>query len=105
MVIRLDRQACRIGLSMKRLLPNPWRDLADRLQPGQVIEVNVSRIGGEGVYACIDGGLEGLLRGDDSDVVLSPGMHIAAKVLLVDPEHERLELEPTETLTPAQEAG
>jgi len=100
-VIRLDRQACRIGLSMKRLQPNPWRDLADKLQPGQVIEATVSRIGSEGAFACIEAGLEGLVRSEAAATSLLPGTRIAAKVIVLDPEHERLELEPAETLAPA----
>ncbi len=100
-VIRLDRQACRIGLSMKRLQPNPWRELAEKLRPGQVIEATVSRIGSEGAYASIEAGLEGLVRGEDAAMTLSPGTRIAARVVVLDPDHERLELEPAETLTPA----
>ncbi len=100
-VIRLDRQACRIGLSMKRLLPNPWQDVGETLRPGQVIEATVSRIGNEGAYACIEAGLEGLLRGEEAAMSLLPGTRLSARVVLVDPEHERLELEPAETLAPA----
>ncbi len=100
-VIRLDRQACRIGLSMKRLQPNPWREVAERLSTGQVIEAVVSRIGNEGVYVCMEDGLEGLVRGEEAAMSLTPGMRLAARVVVLDPDHERIELEPAETLTTA----
>jgi small subunit ribosomal protein S1 len=101
MVIRLDRQACRIGLSLKRMQPNPWHAISQRIQPGQVVEAIISRIASDGVYACIEDGLEGLLRSAEAALALSPGERVLARVLLLDPEHERLELEPSSSLTPA----
>jgi small subunit ribosomal protein S1 len=101
MVIRLDRTACRIGLSMKRLQPNPWSSMDDRLQTGQIIEATVSRLGGEGVYIAIDGGLEGLVRSSDAALNYSPGSKITARVVVLDPDHERLELELADGVSPA----
>ena len=70
MVIRLDRQANRIGLSLKRLQPMPWQAAAERLR----------RAGGRGrrspgsngrAYVQLEGGVEGLSCSADGDGGLS----------------------------------
>jgi small subunit ribosomal protein S1 len=92
-VILLDFQANRIGLSLKRLQPNPWDMATDRLEIGQVVEGSVSRLAAAGIYVQLVDGPEGLLRPPDGPGSLEPGMKIKIRVTAFEPARERLDLE------------
>jgi small subunit ribosomal protein S1 len=92
-VILLDHQANRIGLSLKRLLPNPWERAIGRLEIGQVVEGNVSRLAAAGVYIQLEDGPEGLIRSPDGPGSLTPGMNLQVRVSSFEPARERLDLE------------
>ncbi len=100
-VIRLDRQANRIGLSLKRLTPNPWEKAIDELEPGQIVNGCVSHLSSSGVYVQLDDGPEGLLKSPDGPGALARGTVVRVRIMAFDPERERLDLdlvEPTEKL-------
>jgi small subunit ribosomal protein S1 len=92
MVIRLDRQANRIGLSLKRMLPNPWLEAADRLLPGTLLHGTFTRMGASGHYVRVLAGIEGLLA-QAPEHPLQPDDQVEVRVLSLDPEKERLDLE------------
>jgi len=91
LVLRLDRQANRIGLSLKRLQPNPWLSVGEDIQPGAILEGTVTRQSNDGVHAELDCGLEGrvaLLNGE----LPPPGSRLHVRVVEFDPGRERLQL-------------
>lgn len=90
MVIRLDRASSRIGLSLKRLQPMPWRLAAEALHPGQEVAGTVVRMEDCGALVRLDCGLEALLAAPQS---MNPEQRVQARVLKVDAEHEMIELE------------
>lgn len=92
MIIRLDRQANRIGLSLKRLLPNPWESAADRIQPHRILEGVVSRVTSKGPYVRFNDGLEGLVTSPNTVEEIRVGACVKVEVLSFDPSHERLDL-------------
>jgi ribosomal protein S1 len=93
LVIRLDQEASRIGLSLKRLQPNPWEGAVDKLAAGQLLQGTVSRLSKAGAYIRFEVGLEGLLKHQEGQTIPDPGAAIAVRVATFDPEHERLEVE------------
>lgn len=101
LVLRLDRQANRIGLSLKRLQPNPWTTAL--LEPGTVHEGTVTRMSNDGVHAELGCGLEGRLTLLGSDMP-SPGSRVQVRVVEFDPERERLQLAMVEGETAAESA-
>jgi small subunit ribosomal protein S1 len=100
-VIRLDRQACRIGLSIKRLQPPPWKVLAEAYRPGQVVEGVVRSLGAGGLSVGLEGGLEGVLCPDGVTVETTPGSKLRVRVVRIDPQAERIELEHEAAVHPA----
>jgi len=92
-VIRLDRDANRIGLSLKRLQPSPWEAAAGKIKAKQEHDGVVSHIGASGVYIHVDAGPEGLLQTDVERPILSVGQKVRVRVCDFDPERERLDLE------------
>jgi small subunit ribosomal protein S1 len=93
MVIGLDKRAVRIGLSLKRLKPNPWEECSENLSAGQILQGVVSCISSAGTFVQVDGGIEGLLRLAKEDQVPHKGETIRVKVTSLDIDRERLDLE------------
>jgi small subunit ribosomal protein S1 len=104
LVIRLDRETSRIGLSLKRMQPNPWVAAADAVKPGMVMDGKVTRIASSGAYVAVEGSLEGLIRSDDHLDLPSQGMNIQVRVLSFDVERERMDLEIVSDKAPMQES-
>jgi small subunit ribosomal protein S1 len=96
LIIRLDPNANRIGLSLKRLLPNPWEKAGEIVEAGQVVDGCVSHLSSNGIYVMIAGALEGLLKTSGPPPALRQGEQIKVRVLALDIERERLDLEPVE---------
>jgi small subunit ribosomal protein S1 len=104
MVVHLDLEANRIGLSLKRLQPSPWESAGRRVQPGQAHEGTVTHLSPAGVFVTLEGGLEGLLRRSDGLGSLVQGERVQVRVVAVDTERQRLDLEwlgPGEVLSEA----
>ncbi len=94
LVIRLDRRANRIGLSLKRLQTNPWEKAADDLAPGAEFEGVVSRHTNAGAFVRLPVGLEGLVRPANEGASLpAPGEEVRVRITSFDPAHERLDLD------------
>jgi len=92
-IIRLDRQSNRIGLSLKRLQPNPWQLAAERYPAGSVCRGRVTRQTGSGTYVAFADGIEGVIRSSDGSVAPAHGTDVEVRVVSLDPDRERLELE------------
>jgi len=95
-VLKVDREQERIGLSRKRLLPDPWPIAARRLRAGQTIEGSVTRMAKFGVFVNLGGGVEGLIHisemnGRATDT-LEPGSLITVRVLEVNRWRRRIAL-------------
>jgi small subunit ribosomal protein S1 len=93
MITRLNHESNRIGLSLKRLLPNPWDGAAGRVEPGEEVEATVSHLASNRVYVALEGGLEGLITQPDGLAGLAVGETVEVRVLAFDPEERRLEFE------------
>ena len=99
-VLRLDADRSRIALSRKKLLPNPWESIEDRYRQGDTIVVTITRVVDFGAFAQLEPGVEGLIHVSvlaDIEVAeplksITPGDRVAAKILRVDPERQRIGL-------------
>jgi small subunit ribosomal protein S1 len=61
-VLRLDEDRKRIGLSLKRLQPEPWSLVEDKYELGQLVEGMVTNVVDFGAFAEIEAGVEGLIH-------------------------------------------
>lgn len=61
-VLRLDHERNRIGLSLKRLQPDPWTLVDEKYEVGQLVEGVVTNVVQFGAFIKIEPGLEGLLH-------------------------------------------
>lgn len=98
-VLELAPERCRVALSLKRLLPNPWRNAANEFPVGSEHFATITSVLSYGAFARLDRfGVEGLLHateiphgeGLSLKEILSEGQSIQVRVLHLDPAHHRL---------------
>jgi small subunit ribosomal protein S1 len=92
LVIRLDLSSNRIGLSLKRLEPNPWEAHTETLKIGQELDGEVTVLTSSGAFVRVYENLEGLMKTSDGPNNLMPGMKIRVTVTDFDPQKERMDL-------------
>jgi ribosomal protein S1 len=92
LVIRLNKKDNRIGLSLKRLTPNPWEMAADKIYAGQELAGRVSMLTANGAYVSLPENVEGLLGIGEGGGAFAVGDEIKVRVKEFDPERERLDL-------------
>ena len=99
-VLKVDRDARKIALSLRRLQPTPWDTIADRYQVGQLVAATVTRLTSFGAFARVEDSVEGLIHiselsdgmiGHPKEVV-KEGDSLTLKILKIEPERRRLGL-------------
>lgn len=99
-VLDISPERCRVALSLKRLLPNPWENADTEFAVGQVVPAVVTSVVSYGAFARLEAGVEGLIHasemplgeGKSSQDVLREGQEIDVRILHVDAEHQRMGL-------------
>jgi small subunit ribosomal protein S1 len=99
-ILHLDDNGKRIGLSLKRLQPNPWDLVEERYHIGQLVEGTVSRIEQFGAFVSMEPGIEALLhisqlsQGDvlDPREMLYEGQRILSRIISIETNKQRLGL-------------
>jgi small subunit ribosomal protein S1 len=99
-VLRLDQEGRRIGLSLKRLQPNPWSQVDELYHVGQVVDGTISRVTQFGAFVSLDPGIEALLHAsqiadpapEDPTLLLHDGQRISARIISIEPNRQRLGL-------------
>jgi small subunit ribosomal protein S1 len=99
-VLRLDRERKRIGLSLKRLQPEPWALIEDKYELGQLIEGVVTNVADFGAFAAIGEGIEGLIHISeltDGSIshpreVVKKGDLLLLRIIRIDARRKRLGL-------------
>jgi small subunit ribosomal protein S1 len=93
-------ERCRIALSLKRLLPNPWENVNQRYAVNDVIVATVTSVVSFGVFARLEEGLEGLVHISEMELdngkmvreSFFEGQSINVRILHMEPHHQRLGL-------------
>ncbi len=99
-VMNVDEERKRIGLSLRRLTPEPWSVVADRYQVGQVVTATVTRLAAFGAFAKMDDAIEGLIhisemadyRINHPKEIVQEGDVVQVRVIRIDPQHRRIGL-------------
>jgi small subunit ribosomal protein S1 len=99
-ILDVDRDKQRIGLSLRRLMPQPWEAAASQLAVGQIVEATITKIVNFGAFARIADSVEGLIHISElSDArinlpheVVREGDVVSLKVIRIDPERRRIGL-------------
>jgi small subunit ribosomal protein S1 len=97
-VLEVDRDRERIGLSLRRLQPDPWATIDQRYDLGQLIVGEVTNIAPFGVFVRVEEGVEGLIHASEltengqSPDSLQQGQQVQVKVISLDRQRQRLGL-------------
>ena len=103
-VLHLDDQGKRIGLSLKRLQPNPWSLVDDMYHIGQLVEGVISRVESFGAFISLEPGIEALLHvsqmshnAEENPLRhLYEGQKLLMRIISIESEKQRLGLSLTE---------
>ena len=75
-VLNVDRERGRVGLSLKRMQPDPWAHVESNYGVGQVVKGTVTNIVNFGIFVRIEEGLEGLIHTSELKEDASPPQYI-----------------------------
>ncbi|MFZ4832674.1 30S ribosomal protein S1 [Rouxiella sp. Mn2063] len=101
MVLDIDEERRRISLGLKQCKSNPWQLFAETHNKNDRVEGKIKSITDFGIFIGLDGGIDGLVHlsdiswnvaGEEAVRDYKKGDEIAAVVLQVDAERERISL-------------
>jgi len=101
MVLDVDTEKHRISLGIKQCEENPWQKFASTHSADDVIEGEIRNITEFGLFIGLEGGIDGLVHhsdiswstsGEEAIKAYTKGGMVKAKILLIDPEKERVSL-------------
>lgn len=106
MVLSFEKERERVSLGLKQKTPDPWTQVENRYEPGQIVTGRVVSIADYGVFVELEKGVEGLVHVSElswtdrnvkpSDVV-NIGDEIQVKIQSVDLDQRRISLSVRET--------
>lgn len=99
-VLSADREKGKISLSLKKLIANPWDNVAEKYPQGAVLTGKVVRIAPFGAFVALEDGVDGLVHisqiawehVEKVEDALSIGQEVQVKVLEVDEDRKRISL-------------
>lgn len=99
-VLDLAPERCRVALSLKRLLPNPWQNASVDFPEGSIKKAVITSVLSFGAFARLEIGVEGLIHiseipqaeGKPLREFLSDGQEVQVRILHLDAAHQRLGL-------------
>jgi 4-hydroxy-3-methylbut-2-enyl diphosphate reductase len=100
MVVKIDPQNRKVGLSLKQVQQDPWQTAAAELAEGSIINGRVTKTAKFGAFVQIRQGVEGLVhlseladhRVSSAEDVVKPGQEVMVKILAIDTKQKRISL-------------
>lgn len=99
-VINIDQEKRRIGLSIRALQDDPWKNRMEKFSVGQLVEGVITRLTKFGAFARLEGDIEGLIhiselsenRVEHPKEVLHEGDVKTLRIIRIDPDQHRIGL-------------
>ena len=99
-VLHIDRDRRRIALSLKRLQPEPWSQIDNRYEIGQLVQGTITKITNFGAFARLEGDVEGLIHISELSEqrithpreVVQEGQTLGLRVIRIDSARKRIGL-------------
>jgi small subunit ribosomal protein S1 len=111
-ILSVDQDRRRIGLSLRRLHPQPWEMVNENYEVGQVVHGKITKLVNFGAFARLDpDGIEGLIhiselsdkRVTHPKEVVSEGEEYDLRIIRIDTDKRRMGLSLKQVLPPSQE--
>jgi len=99
-VLGVDRDRRRIALSLKRLQKEPWSQVGEKYEVGQLVDCTITKLTDFGAFARLDEEIEGLIHISElSDEhiehpreVVAEGQQVALRIIRIDADRQRIGL-------------
>jgi small subunit ribosomal protein S1 len=99
-VLDISVERCRVALSLKRIVPNPWERSSTDFPVGTIHKAVITSVLSYGAFARIEAGLEGLIHASEMALepnrtprdVLFQGQELQVRILHLDASHQRMGL-------------
>ena len=100
-ILDVDREKDKISLSLRQILPDPWKEAARKLRPGQLVHARITRVVRTGAFALLkDADIEGFIpvsemssrRISDPGELLEAGQEVDLKIIDIRIEARRMTL-------------
>jgi len=99
-VLDLSAERCRVALSLKRMVQNPWERASTEFPEGRILPAEITSVLSYGAFARLEAGVEGLIHATEMPIeagqtprdILAEGQQVQVRVLHVDPTHQRMGL-------------
>lgn len=99
-VLKVDSEGERVSLSLKRIMADPWTEIAKKFKAGDVVEGKVVRLADFGAFIELIPGVDGLVHVsqiseehvEKPDDVLNAGQTVKVKILDIDSQAKRVSL-------------
>jgi small subunit ribosomal protein S1 len=111
-VLGINPQERKIALSLKRTQAEPWSQVGDKYEVGQLVRGTITQLANFGAFARIEDGIEGLIhvselvddRVTHPKQVVTEGDDLLLRIIRIDPQRRRMGLSLRRALdTPDQE--
>lgn len=107
-VLDVNREKGKIALSLKDVSEDPWKNIEERYQKGQIVTGKVARIAPFGAFVELEEGVDGLVhisqisakRIEHCEDELTPGEEIKVMIMELDPAKRKISLSKKEVDTP-----
>ena len=99
-VLDVSPERCRVALSLKRMIPNPWERAETGFPVDTIQSAVITSVMSYGAFARIEAGVEGLIHASEMKLesnrtpsdILSAGQQLRVRILHVDAAHQRMGL-------------
>lgn len=99
-VLEISAERCRVALSLKRMIQNPWERANTDFPVDAVLPATVTSVLSYGAFARLDAGVEGLIHATEMPLepnqtprdIIKEGQQIQVRILHLDPSHQRMGL-------------
>lgn len=96
----INLEGSKISLSLRRLIDDPWKNVKDKYQVGEMVKGKVLKVNPFGLFVELDPEIHGLAHiselsdkpVQDATTVAKPGDELSFKVISIDPHEHRLGL-------------
>lgn len=101
MVLKVDRDARKIALGLKQVLPDPWADIESKYSANTVVNGRVVRLADFGAFVELESGVDGLVpiseitferRIKHPSEIVNVGDVVRVRVLSIDKDRKRISL-------------
>ena len=109
-ILSIDSDRRRIGLSLRRLQPQPWDLVDDAYEIGQIVTGRITKLVNFGAFARLDSGVEGLIhiselanrRVNHPKEIVAEGEEHELRIIRIDTDRQRMGLSLKQALPPEE---